>query len=31
VIFFPWDEDKKLFRGEKIYLHPSPQSSPGTP
>ena len=19
VIFFPWDEDKRLFRGEKVY------------
>jgi predicted ester cyclase len=24
VIFFPWDVDKRLFRGEKIYLHPAP-------
>jgi predicted ester cyclase len=29
VIFFPWDEEKRLFRGEKIYLHPAPcQNSP---
>jgi ketosteroid isomerase-like protein len=32
VIFFPWDEERRLFRGEKIYLHPAPsQSSTGTP
>ena len=27
VIFFPWDEEKRLFRGEKIYLHPAPSQS----
>lgn len=21
VIFFPWDRDRRLFRGEKVYVH----------
>ncbi|HEV3480207.1 MAG TPA: ester cyclase, partial [Gaiellaceae bacterium] len=21
VIFFPWDRERRLFRGEKVYVH----------
>ena len=31
VIFFPWDRERRLFRGEKVYLHGGNQVSPVDP
>jgi predicted ester cyclase len=31
VIFFPWDHERRLFRGEKVYLHGGNHVSPVDP
>jgi steroid delta-isomerase-like uncharacterized protein len=28
VIFFPWDRERRLFRGEKVYVHGAGFSAP---